>query len=237
MQLLIRDPLWQFIATLVSVVYVLGSLLIFFFQRRRKSLSYVVMSNTLLFSSNEIGAGKLQVVFKGKTVKDPRLIVVKISNSGNVPIPASEYEIPVALRFGESTSVLTADIHGTTPGSIKATVELGDTEVILNPLLLNPGDSVTLKTLVSHSDGKVAVAGRIVGVREIKVLQPKGTKTALAITGAILILLVVLAQFIHQQPILTDFLTLIVLGLAVIMAAIWVTATAIEENQKLKEQR
>jgi len=43
-------------------------------------------------------------------------------------------------------------------------------KVVLNPILMNGGDSITLKMLVSKLNGDLKVDGRIVGVKEIKEL-------------------------------------------------------------------
>jgi len=45
-------------------------------------------------------------------------------------------------------------------------------EVTLSPVMLNDGDSITLKMLVNKFGGEVVVDGRIVGVKEI--MQSKG---------------------------------------------------------------
>ena len=162
-----RDPMWQFVAVLLAIIAILVSISLYLKQRRRKILSYEIVSRTPLLSMEEEIKGTLKILYDGQPVERVHLIVVKIINSGNVPILSTEYERPISLSLGEEARVLTAEVSKTYPDSLKASVTIEENKIVLAKTLLNGGDSVTLKMLVSKYGRKINVDGRIIGVKEI----------------------------------------------------------------------
>ncbi|MFZ3064412.1 MAG: hypothetical protein WA277_03895 [Nitrospirota bacterium] len=139
-----HDQTWQFIIpTAIAVLAIVVSILIYLKQRQSKLLSYEILTHTPLLSLEEKIKGKLQILFDGKPVEDVNLIEVRIINSGNIPILSTDYEYPVNLGFGEKTKILTAEVFQTNPKSLKATVNIEGAKVILRPVLLNSGDSIS----------------------------------------------------------------------------------------------
>jgi len=43
----LRDPIWQFIGAVLAFAAIVISILLYFMQRRRKALSYEIVSRTL----------------------------------------------------------------------------------------------------------------------------------------------------------------------------------------------
>lgn len=176
----LRDPMWQFVAVLLALTAILVSIFVYLKQRMRKSLSYEILSlNPLLSVENEIKSD-LQILYKGKTVEQVHLIVLKFINTGNMPILSKDYEHPVSLSFGEEAKVLTTEITEKNPDSLRPSASIEEKEIVLKPILLNPKDSVTLKMLVTKFS-KVAVDGRIAGVREIKETEKKALRYSVLI--------------------------------------------------------
>lgn len=174
---LIRDPIWQFIITVfVTIVAVLTPILLYLKQRKNKQLSYEIISSTPLISARREYKDKLNIFFEKKLVEQVHLLVIKLFNSGNLPILTDDYERHISLNFGEKAQTLTAEIINTDPKSLESSVGMlingKGKEVTLSPVMLNDGDSITLKMLVNKFGGEVVVDGRIVGVKEI--MQSKG---------------------------------------------------------------
>jgi hypothetical protein len=140
------------------------AIITFLKQRQRKELSYETISSTSLLRE-EVG-GKLKILYDDKIVEKVYLIVVRIANSGNAPIRSDEYERPISLCFGENAQVLTAEVSETNPKSLQPTLTIENTQVVLKPILLNSGDSITIKALVSQYGGQLSVDARIVGVKK-----------------------------------------------------------------------
>lgn len=167
---ILRDPVWQFVAVILGFTGIVTAVVLYVMQRRRKNLSYEIISRTPLLSAREELAGRFQILFEGKRVKEVQMVVVRITNSGNVPITTTDYERPVSLDLGDKAEVLGADVTDTKPDGLEVSIGVKERRrVVLNPSLLNPNDSITLKLLVSAYQGSLTVSGRIVGVRQIRI--------------------------------------------------------------------
>jgi len=185
----LRDSMWQLVAVLLALVAVFVPILVYLKQRTRKSLSYEILSlNPLLSVENEI-KGDVQILYQSKTVEQVHLIVLKIINTGNMPILSTDYERPISLSFGEESKILTTEITGKNPDSLRPSARIEEGMIVLAPILLNVRDSVTLKMLVNKF-GKVTVDGRIAGVREIKETEKKVLRYYILAVGGITIQIV-----------------------------------------------
>jgi hypothetical protein len=139
-------------------------------QRKRKSLIYDAPSMTPLLnldkSSQKTG---IAVLYNGEMVQDVYLFMIKFTNSGNVPIASREFETPLKLDFGTGTTVLSAELYDSEPNTLKFNVNICDDYVELEPTLINPKDTFTIKTFIANYDPKVEfkVKGRVYGIKEI----------------------------------------------------------------------
>lgn len=165
---ILRDPLWQFIGAVLALVAIIVSVFLYRRQRRNKELSYEIISNTALLTMEEDVRQKMQILFNGKPMEQVYLVVLRIVNSGNLPILTTDYVRPVSLSFGEEAQILTAEIAETNPRSLHASAKIDGKRVVILPTLLNQGDTIKLKMLVGKSIGQITVDGRIVGVKDIK---------------------------------------------------------------------
>lgn len=178
---ILRDPAWQAVGVIIAII--LGMVTIWLARRPRKALTYKILSSTPLIASPEAARGKLQILFDGKPIEDVKLVLVKFTNSGNLPITSSDYESPVKLIVVSRLNVarlLDAGVSETYPEGLAKNVSVlfDKSAVQLEPLLLNQGDSITLKMLITNFTMKegvlksladnISVEGRIVGVKEIK---------------------------------------------------------------------
>lgn len=130
--------------------------------------------------------GNLQIVFGGQRVRQVYLLLVKFTNSGNQPIRSNDYERPLSLSVEDPARVLTVQVAETNPSNLlpdllpngaggwcselppELALESELRTVPLKSVLLNPGDSFTIKMLVSRfTPGRLKIDGRIVGVKDI----------------------------------------------------------------------
>ncbi len=162
-----RDPIWQFVGAVISFIAILASYNIFKRQGRQKKFSFEIISNSALVNVKDDIKSKLQLLFDKKPVNDVHLLIVRIINSGNEPIVKSDYETPINLNFSDNSEVLETDVINVSPESMKVEVNSTKESASIQPLLLNPGDSITIKTLLTNFDGAVKVSCRIAGVKEI----------------------------------------------------------------------
>ncbi|MDY6990973.1 MAG: hypothetical protein SWQ30_23265 [Thermodesulfobacteriota bacterium] len=163
----LRDPIWQFIGAAVGIVAIIVSYMFFKRQQKQKRIAYEIISSTSLLSVRNEVKSKLQVFFEQKPIENLSLLIIQIYNAGNEPVLSTDYEKPISIGFGDKAEVLEADITGVSPESIQPKIDRTPKAVSLQPLLLNGGDSITLKVLLANFDGNASVTGRIAGVKQI----------------------------------------------------------------------
>ena len=166
---ILSSPAWAVIAAIATVVTIFISIR----QHQRKAISYKVISDTPLLSLKEEVRSRVQVLFDAKPVGNTRLVVLKILNSGNVPILSTDYDDPIKIGFGDNAEILDAELLESVPSDIKDKAKAPFKDdiggVILEPLLLNSKESITLKILLAqaHLSKEIKVTARIVGINQI----------------------------------------------------------------------
>lgn len=168
---LLRDPAWQFVGVLLGLAAIAVSIWVYFAQKPKKGL---LVENIVRIPLVRVGPSHipgLNVTFQGRPVENASIALVKVTNIGNAPLPASDFEEPLALWFGAKSQVLHAEISSTSPFGIPILASASDREVLFSRNLLNPGDSYQCRVLVQNSSGAFKVKGRIAGVNEIQRVQ------------------------------------------------------------------
>lgn len=164
----LRDPLWQSLFGLISV---LVAILLFIADRQRKELSF--LSIWSLGDSVSLNDGKVLT----------RRFVVRVINTGRVPILPDDFERPVVLSV-PGCQILDASIADTKPPSIHPRAAIDNGEIVLFPLLLNPGDSITFEVISTFVGFRqlVCIDGRIAGVKNIRRL---GRRLGCVVSGLV----------------------------------------------------
>ena len=162
---MLRDPFWQFVvlallALAAVVVPIVG------INRPRKRSSYRVLFDDRLLSVRDELTSRVQVTFDGQPVRDVRMVIAHLMNTGNVPIEASDYIQPLGLSFGEAT-VLDAEVMDTRPNNMRVSLETNAGRVILTPDVFNGGDAISVRVLLA-GPGEVGIDGRIKGLDRIR---------------------------------------------------------------------
>jgi hypothetical protein len=140
-------------------------------QRSRKSLSYKEQTVTQLRVKSEMKE-KLKITYDGKEVVEVYLTVIELFNSGNVPILKTDFEEPIKLSFGKDAQVLTTEIFRVEPKNLQVSITSDGNTITLAPALINPKESITIKSLVNKLD-EVCINGRIVGIKVIEKAEIK----------------------------------------------------------------
>ena len=214
---IMRDPLWQFVGAMLALVALAAVFIIAILQRKRKRLSYEIMAQTSVLAVKEELRKRVQILFDGSPVTDAEMLVLRIVNTGNIPVLASDYIRPVCFRLAEPARVLTAEVLETNPAGIDAAVSQPDvSSIALAPTLLNPRDSVVVKLLVAGHHAEVTVDARVVGVRSIEVLGESPWRPLLSLLG--LLFLGAGIVLVRKNMFLGIILITIGYGLAVVPA-------------------
>ena len=161
---ILRDPM---VRTILAIIAISITVLLFLIGRRRKSLSYIVSDTRVLGVHEAVNPSRVQILFDGKPVTDVRLVIITVNNSGNESIRADDFERALRFIWAEPARILTAEVVEVSPESLQPTLKTGANEIVLDPLLLNRGDSLRIKTLINQV-GKLSVDARVVGVKRIQ---------------------------------------------------------------------
>jgi hypothetical protein len=217
----VRDPTWQFLGAIIAIIGCLIALA----QRQRKRLSYQIVSKSVLLTQSEELLGRVTVLFDSKEVRDICLWVVKIENHGNVPISVEDFQSSLQLRFKDPATVLSTAVIGQNPRDLGAVVRGEASACELIPTLLNPGDFVVIKTLVSNSVDDLEVSARIRGVSKIQNFAPLGGAFPRKVLWSIAVLLcVVVMNFLFGEQLKGSAIKewLLVIGLfAAVLSIAW----------------
>ncbi|HJT56287.1 MAG TPA: hypothetical protein VJ761_07330 [Ktedonobacteraceae bacterium] len=142
-------------------------------RRRRKVLNYAITSDKPV--SVQESKGTTTALPGDESSHKAYRIVLKLWNSGNVPVLPSDFVTPIELNFGETTQVLEAKILETEPNNIliatpnvsQPILKLDGGSVILGPVLLEKKSSITLEVLLNKFSDSLNVYARIAGVPQI----------------------------------------------------------------------
>ena len=145
----LRDPAWQFAGAVIALLAIAATFLIYFLQRQRKSLTYEVLSKSSLLTVREELENRLQVLYDGEPTRDICLLVIRIINSGTEAIASRDFEKPICIGTGPTSKILSAAITGVEPENLDVRIFAAESSATIDPLLLNPRDSIEIKLLVS----------------------------------------------------------------------------------------
>lgn len=149
----------------IGLVGILVTIVIARHSRDRKALGFEVLNNLALLSRGLPRGHELKVQYGSAEVKDPRIVTVRVSNVGNRPIVASDYDEGLLISNIETGHILSASHVG--PESEKLAGPLvidGNTakSVSLQPRLLNANESFDVQ-LVCDGPVSIKASSRIVG--------------------------------------------------------------------------
>lgn len=170
---ILRDPM---VRTILAVAAISITVLLFLIGRRRKGLSYMLSKTRVLGVHEAVNPSRVQILFDGQPITDVHLLILTINNSGNEPIRADDFERAFRFSWAEPARILTAEVVEVNPESLHPTIKAGSSEIVLDPLLLNPGDWLRVKTLINQVS-KLSVDARIVGVKRISRTIESGKET------------------------------------------------------------
>ncbi|HJP95749.1 MAG TPA: hypothetical protein VJ843_00060 [Candidatus Saccharimonadales bacterium] len=168
----LKDP--KVILGVLAIINAIVLALVFQWWRNRKSFSYDVISNVPLLSIRQEIKHRVQVLFDGNAVENVHLVIIRISNSGRVPIEVQDFAVPLNVNFGRGSEVLTTEVTKTMPSDLPVTISHQKESLTIDPLMLNRGDSITIQVLVSTPTASPKVSGRVKGIPSLKKADTPG---------------------------------------------------------------
>jgi cobalamin synthase len=170
---ILRDQSWGAVGVLFALIALIVAWLAF--RSNRRALSYHIVAKTPLVTK---GVNGLQVTFNGNPVRDAHLLIIRLINTGRSAIESSNFEEKLSITFDKGIRVLAADVIAADPDDLLlqavAGFEPGSSVVVLEPLLLNVGDTFDCRIVVNRPPTlEPALFGRIVGVKKIAKIKDR----------------------------------------------------------------
>lgn len=117
-------------------------------QRAILTLRYLANQSLVNVSSNTTN---VKVTVDGAEVHSPRLISVKLEDTGNTSIQSQEIRDPLSITF-TTANVLKATVTDISPKELASSVINNGKSVTIKFDLLNPGDYIVLSILVDGNN-------------------------------------------------------------------------------------
>ena len=156
-------------------------------QNQSKSIDVSINNVTPLVEKQAGGIDDIEVTLGGIPIEKPYLSIIKIFNSGGIPIVRGDYEKPLEISVGKNVNVIKAIVAKTIPKGISAKITLEKNKFLLHPTLLNPEDIVLVNVLTGSGKPLLEVTGRISGIKDISIKE-KSDKPIKIVMGIILII-------------------------------------------------
>lgn len=214
------------LAVSVSILAIITAISIAYFVnwwRLRKSLAYIVKTNTAIFSIDPEIRKKIQILYDGKPITNARLFEITLLNDGRLPVEEKDFsKRSIDFIFSESGQILSSEVINVNPADLAIEKEVKTNTLSIKPLLLNKGDSFEIKGVINSDDDEISCRARIVGIKEVKRIHPSNPHFRLSLTkivGSLLLLLVAFVLVVSGS----DENKSVGLGLLVLVMGYWLS--------------
>jgi|GEM_PF-4200524 len=153
------------VSIILSIMSIIIPIFIYYLSQSEKSISYEYVNKTEIIG-NESALSDLEIIIQGKSLNQAILLLLKVKNSGSLPIISEDFEKPIYIEFNNNSEILNAVITSKTPKNLSATCDIKGTKIAIEPFLFNPGDEFNMEIL-STSNEYPSIDSRIAGVTEI----------------------------------------------------------------------
>lgn len=141
-----------------------------------RSLTVRIVSQTALQPEGVAGVPGLKVSVDGTELLKPFLTVVEVTNDGSRPIASAEFEEPISITVEKGQQVARAQVTSSMPSDLNPKVSVGQDKVSISPLLLNPGDLISMAIVTSGDSPRIGARSRVNGIKTIN-LEDRSAKT------------------------------------------------------------
>lgn len=200
---------WKFflmlVATLASVIVP-----VWLWQAEQQAHSMVLqrVSITSLQPQNMPTVKDLRITLNGQELDSPYLTVFDLKNNGSRPIPQSDFEVPVEINAKEPVRIVSVELASVKPNDLKPIISSHDGGITIQPLLLNPSDTLRMTAVTTGGNPEFSIRARISGIQRIDIDDKTTTSKSRArmwIGGLIGIFLVILSTGSYSEFVLTFY--------------------------------
>jgi hypothetical protein len=160
------------VGLLVGAIGIGVSIVIAYRQRRPKRIAYDFTANRRIITRPDYKTlDTLKVMYGVRSLNDPYLVVVRISNEGKVAIKLEDWQEPLTLQT--SSEIIDSAVVGTSSKNLGAEIADRETnEVRCNRMLLNAGEWFDLQLLIDGSNSP-ELSARIADTQLQPLKRPK----------------------------------------------------------------
>lgn len=163
---------WKFwVALTATVAGVIVPVWLWRFDLTSRELTISVSSKTALSPILPNKTTDLEISLAGRALADPYSAVIEISNTGSKPILAAEIEGTIDLEVTGGSKLVQAQFLESRPKALSPLMTSTGQRVSIQPLLLNPGDSIKVAVLTESGSPTFLPRARIAGISEPVMLE------------------------------------------------------------------
>ncbi|MFE9889004.1 hypothetical protein [Streptomyces scopuliridis] len=156
------------VGSLLALLAIIAAYDIYLRQNKIKRLGYRIVTNSPLVSPDAGRLDRLRVAYDSRRLDDPRLVVLRLINSGGQEIRREDFQGDLRAVFDGGTRITSVVGVTTHPEGMSVPgVAQEDSELRVSPVTLNPGDFVDLQVLTEGPFTQIRVLGHVAGVQEI----------------------------------------------------------------------
>ena len=116
---------------------------------------------------------KLQLTYDGHIIPTLSRHTFSLINTGRTPILKDALIVPLTITFQGNVELLevTEDARSPQDLDVRYAIQANENSVVVSFSLMNPGDQVQFGVLLAGSTSDYTAKARIVGIRELKVIE------------------------------------------------------------------
>lgn len=144
------------------------------YTSKSKQLTYDI------FAKRELGTRdirndswpEVKYQYNDKVLESGVMIYVTIENTGDTPIARSDFDSPIEVHVNDTSSTIDGRVTLKKPENLPVELVKSSFGLIVNPLLLNPGDSFVIEILGSKDFDISNIRSRVSGIDSIVKSEP-----------------------------------------------------------------
>lgn len=130
------------------------------------SMQYKILNQTPIASMGDHSSPRIGLMVEGRTVEKAYLNVIKINNSGTVPLQKDDFDIPIIAKITNDATLIQVR-YQFDPADMITELNITPKQLSLTPSLLNTGDEILLQMFTEGEKPDFKIDARIKGVHRI----------------------------------------------------------------------
>ncbi|GAB3863689.1 hypothetical protein GCM10029963_72850 [Micromonospora andamanensis] len=162
----------------LAVLGILVGIVIALLQRRPKRVVYDMITRSQIVSHTGYRAtGKLQVLYEGRQLADPHLLVLRVANGGKIEIRPEDWIERLKIVVSRGVEIVDAAIAGSAPSNLEVKVEQTEkSQVTISSVLLNRQEWFDVQLLIDGPGEVQEISARVAGAQLLPGRPIKGMR-------------------------------------------------------------